>query len=109
METTIKCNNCAREMDLAEFLTYPEAYLMKFIMPLVVPFIVTAIKNEILARTITAAGSAGVEARGFIDNSMAGLAHNFSIACPNCGQISWYPASGPKPKEAKEKNNQKIV
>ncbi len=106
MDTTIKCNNCGREMGLTEFLTYPEAYLMKLIIPLVVPFIVTAIANEIATR---AKASAGGETRGIIDNSMAGLAQNFSIACPNCGQIHWYPASGPKPKKLKEKSKQAVI
>ena len=106
MDTTIKCCNCNREMGLTEFLTYPEAYLMKFIIPLVVPFIVTAIANEISARTKALADG---ETRGIIDNGMAGLAKNFSISCPNCGQINWYPASGPKPKKINAKNKPAAV
>ena len=104
MDTTIKCCNCDREMGLTEFLTYPEAYLMKLIIPLVVPFIVTAIANELAFRSKAPAGG---KTRGVIDNGMAGLAKNFSIACPNCGQINWYPASGPKPKKVKEKSKSK--
>jgi hypothetical protein len=43
MDTTIKCNNCDREMGLTEFLTYPEAYLVKLIAPVLVPIFIAAI------------------------------------------------------------------
>jgi hypothetical protein len=36
--------------------------------------------------------------------SMAGLAKNFSMKCPNCGQIDWYPVSGVKPMNNMIKN-----
>ena len=62
MDTTIKCNNCDRE-----------------------------IGYTLSTRT-----------RGIVDTNMSGLATNFKIACPNCGQINWYPASGPKPKNINE-------
>ena len=93
-------------MGLAEFLTYPEAYLMKLIAPSVVSFIVGAISYKLSTGT---KGMIDSETRGMIDNSMAGLAKNFSIACPNCGQINWYPASGKKPKKCKKKNDSAVI
>ena len=106
MDTTIKCCNCDRAMGLAEFLTYPEAYLMKLIAPILVPYFVGLMAQKFSTQT---KGVADGETRGVIDNSMAGLAKNFSIACPNCGQINWYPASGPKPKKVKAKSKQVVV
>lgn len=106
MDTTIKCCNCDREMGLAEFLAYPEAYLMKLIAPVLVPFFVGLIAQKLSTQT---KGVPDGDTRGFIDENMAGLAKNFSIACPNCGQINWYPTSGPKPKKVKEKSKQAVV
>lgn len=87
-------------MELAEFLTYPEAYLLKLIAPTLVPIFISALALKISKIT---------ETRGFIDESMAGLAKNFSIECPNCGKIDWYPKSGEKPKKVKVKSNKMVV
>ena len=106
MDTTIKCCNCDREMGLSEFLTYPEAYLTKLIAPVLVSYFVGLMAQKFSTPT---KGVGDGETRGVIDNSMAGLAKNFSIACPNCGKINWYPASGTKPKEVKEKSKQAVV
>lgn len=40
---------------------------------------------------------------------MAGLATNFSIACPHCKQVDWYPASGKKPEKLKEKSEHEVI
>lgn len=106
MDTTIKCCNCDREMGLAEFLTYPEAYLTKLIAPVLVSYFIGLMTQKLLTQTKWITDG---ETRGFIDGNMAGLAKNFSIACPNCGKINWYPASGPKPKEVKGKSKQAVV
>ena len=106
MDTTIKCCNCDREMGLVEFATYGEAYLIKLVAPAIASFIVAAIVQKLSTSTKEIID---YESRGFIDENMAGLAKNFSIACPNCGQINWYPTSGPKPKKVKEKSKQVIV
>lgn len=87
-------------MGLAEFLIYGEAYLIKLIAPALVPFMIAAIAQKLSADT---KGTVDSEKRGIIDESMSGLAKNFSIACPNCEQINWYPASGKKPKQLKAK------
>lgn len=106
MDTTIKCCNCDREMGLGEFLTYVETYLLKLIVPATVPFLIAALTREILARTKAPVNR---KTRGFIDNSMAGLANNYSITCPHCKQVDWYPASTPKPKKLEEKSKQEVV
>ncbi|MFH1643635.1 MAG: hypothetical protein ABIA74_00470 [bacterium] len=94
MDTKMNCCKCDREMSLTEFLTYAEAYLLKFIVPAALPFLISAINQKLSDKT-----------RGIIDESMAGLANNFAIACPNCKAIDcWYPASGKKPKKLKSKN-----
>ncbi|MFH0898071.1 MAG: hypothetical protein V1855_00660 [bacterium] len=106
MDTTIKCNNCDREMGLVEFSTYGEAYFIKLIAPAIASFVVAAIIQRLSTPT---KGMIDVETRGVIDTNMAGLATNFSIACPNCGQINWYPASRPKPQKVEKKSKQAIV
>jgi hypothetical protein len=64
-------------MDLWEFLTYVEAFLIRTIIVAAVPFIMDAIKNQF-------------STRGAIDSHMAGLANNFEIVCPNCKKyICW--------------------
>jgi len=90
-------------MGLAEFLTYPEAYLLKLIAPTLVPIFIAALAQAISNKTTKTFDD---RTRGFIDESMAGLAKNFSIECPNCGEINWYPTSGKKPNR---KNKQMIV
>lgn len=42
--------------------------------------------------------------RGWVDSSMAGLANNFAIACPNCKRSddAWDPAPIEKPKKLKQ-------
>lgn len=106
MDTTIKCNNYDREMGLVEFSTYAESYFIKLIAPQIVSFVVSAIIRQIIDETKR---MVEVETRGVIDTSMAGLAKNFSIVCPNCGQNNWYPTSGQKPKKVKEKNKQVVI
>jgi|GEM_PF-1234046 hypothetical protein len=98
MDTTIRCNGCGREMGLTEFLTYPKAYLIKRIAPALVPIFVSLLVQNI---TNNKKGRSTYDTRGMIDTSMAGLAENFSIHCPNCGELNWYPASGKKPRKKK--------
>ncbi|MFA6527039.1 MAG: hypothetical protein WCT20_01305 [Candidatus Babeliales bacterium] len=100
MDTTMKCSNCGREMGLAEFLTYAEAYFLKLIIPATVPFLIAALANEISNKTKGAVVDG--QTRGVIDQSMSGLANNYSIACPHCKKIDWYPASGPRPEKLEE-------
>jgi hypothetical protein len=86
-------------MGLPEFLTYAETYLLKIIVVTAIPFLIAAIKQKL-----------STETRGFIDGSMAGLANNFKITCPNCKQVeNWYPASGKKPKKVKQKNESAVI
>lgn len=105
MDTTIKCNNCGREMGLAEFLTYPEAYLLKLIAASLVPLFISALAQKI---AIDAKENKHAK-KGLIDESMAGLAKNFSIECPICGEINWYPLSQQAPKKNKKKSNELVV
>jgi hypothetical protein len=79
----MKCSKCGREMDLWEFATYAEAYLLKLVVKSsVVAFLVETIKHYFLTQT-----------RGFVDSQMAGLANNFNINCPTCKVAgSWEPA-----------------
>ena len=82
-------------MGLAEFLTYTEVYLIKtLIVAVAIPVLIQMIKNSLLTST-----------RGFVDETMAGLANNFSIACPNCKYVDtpWYPGTQQKPKKIKQK------
>ena len=95
MDTTIKCNSCSREMGLVEFLTYPKAYFMKLMAPALASFVAGAIGYRLSAET-----------RGIVDGTMSGRAKNFSITCPNCENIDWYPVFGKKPKKIKQKNSE---
>ena len=75
------CRKCGRGMDLSEFLTYTESYLIKAIEVAAVPLLVLAIKRLFATET-----------RGFLDSHMAGLANNFKIVCPNCKKyVCWDP------------------
>ena len=95
MDTKMKCSKCEREMGLAEFLTYVEAYFLKLIAPAAISFIISAISQKFSSTT-----------RGIVDESMAGLANNFAITCPNCKAVDcWYPASGKKPKKLETKKD----
>ncbi len=98
MDTKMKCCKCEREMGLAEFLTYVEAYLLKLIAPAAITFIISAITHKFSNET-----------RGIVDESMAGLANNFAITCPNCKAVDcWYPASGKRPKKLKTKRDMSL-
>ena len=101
MDTKMNCSECGREMGLAEFLTYAEAYFLKLIIPTAIPFIISAINHKLSNETNNT--------RGVIDESMAGLANNFSIACPHCKQVDWYPASGEKPKKLESKSKDVVI
>jgi hypothetical protein len=103
LDTTIKCNNCDREMGLVEFSTYGQAFFIKLIAPAMAAFVAAAVAQRLADQ------SKINNNRGVIDTNMAGFAKNFSIECPNCGQINWYPGSGPKPKKLKGKNKQSTV
>lgn len=93
----IRCSKCGREMFLTEFLTYPAAFLVKIFKDVVVQFIVEALKEKL-----------SNPKRGIIDDSMSGLANNFSMACPKCGQIGlWEPAGEAPKKEAAVKESSK--
>ena len=100
MDTTMKCSNCDREVGLVEFSTYAEAYFLKLMLPALATFVVGAITYRFTHATH--------ETRGIIDETMAGLANNFSIMCPHCKQIDWYPASGVKPKKLEQKSEQSV-
>jgi hypothetical protein len=77
----MRCRKCKRTMDLWEFLTYVEAFLIRTIIAAAVPFIMQAIKEKLLTR-------------GAIDSHMAGLANNFEIVCPHCKKyVCWDSAA----------------
>lgn len=81
----MKCRECGREMDLWEFATYAEAYLLKSAIESgIAAFFIVAMKHYFLTQT-----------KGFIDSHMAGLANNFAIQCPKCKKADvWDPAPG---------------
>ncbi len=106
IDTTMKCGNCGREMGLMEFLTYVEAYFLKTIVPATIPFLLAAIATKLSIGTKEI--NIG-KTRGVIDTSMAGLSNNFSITCPHCKQVDWYPASGKKPQKVKAKSKNVVV
>ncbi len=92
----INCRHCNKKMNLGEFLAYAETYLLKYlIIPVVVPFLIAAIKDRLQTTT-----------RGFFDDTMAGLANNFSIACSNCknAETPWDPAPEELPDKSIKKN-----
>ncbi|MCF7799991.1 hypothetical protein K9L05_03995 [Candidatus Babeliales bacterium] len=95
MDIKIVCNKCSREMGLVEFLTYVEAYFLKLIVPAAVSFIISAVANKLSKETS--------ESRGIIDETMSGLANNFSIECPHCKQIDWSPISCKKTNKLNQK------
>ena len=92
----IICANCNREMSLAEFSGYVEAYLLKVLEKTLVTFFVQACENLLLSKK-----------RSFLDEQMAGLANKFPIGCPNCESIGrWNPIGAMKKKTitAKKEN-----
>src|SRR5215510_10375747 len=96
MQMFMKCRKCDYEMGLAEFLAYAEAYLIKtLVVATAIPLLISMMQNYLSTPT-----------REFVDGTMAGLANNFSIACPNCKKVDepWYPASGKNPKKIKTNN-----
>ena len=99
----IKCRFCNKTMDLAEFLTYSEAYLIKtLIIATAIPLLIALIRNQLSTPT-----------RGVIDSTMAGLANNFAIGCPNCKRADepWDPAPNQvkEPKKVKRKDECSII
>ena len=101
MDTKIICNKCDRVMGLVEFLTYVEAYFLKLIVPAAVSFIIGAIASKISKETN--------KSKGIIDESMSGLANNFSIECPHCKQIDWSPISFKKINKLDQKKKNIII
>jgi hypothetical protein len=102
MDTKMKCAECDREVGLVEFLTYVEAYFLKHIVPAAIPFLIAAITQKF-------SNKPAHETKGIIDETMSGLANNFSITCPNCQQTNWYPISTEKPKKIKQKEPSKVI
>lgn len=87
----MQCRKCKRAMDLWEFLTYVEAFLIRTIIAAAVPFMMQAIKDKLLTR-------------GAIDSHMVGLANNFEIVCPNCKKyVCWDSAAEIEPIQLSEK------
>lgn len=79
----MQCRKCHRKMGLVEFSTYPAAYFLKLIIPVLVPAVIAAITQVLSQQT-----------KGIIDESMAGLANVFLLACPKCKQSEiWDPIS----------------
>lgn len=98
MRMIMKCRTCDYEMGLPEFLTYAEAYLIKtLVVAAAIPLLIAMMQKTLSTQT-----------RGLIDGTMAGLANNFSITCPNCKKADepWYPGTQQKPKKIKQKTNQ---
>lgn len=96
----MKCRYCKKKMDLAEFLTYAEAYLIKNVLVAVaIPLFIAMIKHWLSTPT-----------KGFIDSTMAGLANNFAMECPQCKRADkpWDPAPVKKPKTLKQENENVI-
>ena len=96
----IKCRVCDYEMGLPEFLTYAEAYLIKtLVVAVAIPLLIAMMHNKFSTPT-----------RGFVDGTMAGLANNFSVACPNCKKVDepWYPGMQQKPKTVRKKSEKKL-
>lgn len=79
----IKCHNCQREMSVAEFMTYPGAYLLKLLEKPLADFFVRTVEHYLLTPK-----------KGVVEDCMSGLANNyFKIECPQCKEIgSWMPA-----------------
>jgi len=95
----MKCRECNKKMGLVEFSTYPAAYFIKLIAAEVIPQVIAAIVREL---------SAGK--KGFIDESMAGLANIFKIACPKCKNVDcWDPAAEEKPKKLNPKSDTVVI
>ncbi len=76
----MKCNKCGRAMYLAEFISYPEAYLVKLLREHCVTFLIKVLQYYTMPLT-----------RSSWDNHMAGLANSFDIKCPVCTNCSWDP------------------
>lgn len=91
----MKCRECNEEMGLAELLTFVEAYFIKnLIIPMITTFVLDAIKNKV-----------SINSKGVIDETMAGLANRFEIACPKCKKIDcWISAQKQSPKKLKSNN-----
>ena len=68
------------------------------IVAVAIPVLIQMIKNSLLTST-----------RGFVDETMAGLANNFSMACPNCkhADTPWYPGTQLKPKKITQKKTRR--
>lgn len=94
------CRNCGRKMGLWEFLTYIETYFIKLVAAASIPFLIAAIKDRLSREKGPA------ETRGIIDESMAGLANNFAIACPGCKRADepWDPVQDKKSKKINQEN-----
>ena len=81
----IKCNNCSREMSLAELLGYLEVYLLKVLVPAVVTFLLPLLKERFSKPT-------QATTKGWIDDTMASAANAFHISCPKCKKDNcWDP------------------
>ena len=91
----MKCRYCKKKMDLAEFLTYAEAYLIKNILiATAIPLFIAMMKHWLLTPT-----------KGLIDSTMAGLANNFAMECPQCKRSDkpWDPAPEKESRISKQK------
>ncbi len=99
MDLIMRCNKCNREVHFAEFMGYATGYLLEKIGPMLLEATVKALIACLTATAEKSSPNAPTEitlqTRGVVDNTMAGIALYFKIACPDCKQCCWQAASTP--------------
>ncbi|MFA5306571.1 MAG: hypothetical protein WC365_03920 [Candidatus Babeliales bacterium] len=96
----IKCNNCGREMSLAELLGYLEVYLLKALASATVAFLIPLLKERF-------SRPAQATTKGWIDDTMASAANAFHISCPKCKKdYCWDPWPDDQVKEQNKQSQE---
>lgn len=95
----IKCNKCNREMYGSELLPNVALYLGTLLSPILIPIITKALESYWNTPQPT-------PTKGFLDNSMAGIANISATNCPSCGKTECWDAYPEGTETIKEENKE---